>query len=52
MSQVVETVADTGFDVASITATRLLSAEMHNGLLYGPRSPKYNQKNVAETQQQ
>ena len=50
VSQVVETVADTGFDVAAITTSRLLSAELHNGLLFGPRSPKYNQKNIAEKQ--
>lgn len=48
ISQVVETVADAGFDISAITANRLLSAELHNGLMYGPRSPKYNQKNVAE----
>lgn len=48
VSQVVETVADTGFDISAITSNRLFSAETHNGLLYGPRSPKFNQKNVAE----
>lgn len=48
VSQVVETVADTGFDISAITSNRLFSAEIHNGLLYGPRSPKFNQKNVAE----
>ena len=48
VSQVVETVADAGFDISRITSTRLLSAETHNGLMYGPRSPKFNQKNVAE----
>lgn len=41
--QIVETVADRGFDIAAITSNRLLSSESHNGLLYGPRSPKYGQ---------
>lgn len=43
VSQIVDTVTDRGFDIAAITANRLLSSETHNGLLYGPRSPKYGQ---------
>lgn len=43
VSQIFETVTDRGFDIAAITSTRLLSAESYNGLLYGPRSPKYGQ---------
>ncbi|MDF2180205.1 DUF799 domain-containing protein [Aliiglaciecola sp. CAU 1673] len=43
VNQIVETVADRGFDIAAITSARLLSSEGHNGLLYGPRSPKYGQ---------
>jgi hypothetical protein len=38
-----ETVTDRGFDIAAISANRLLYVEDHNGLLYGPRSPKYGQ---------
>ena len=48
VSQVVETVADAGFDISRVTAYRLLSADTHNGLLYGPRSPNYQKKNIAE----
>lgn len=43
VSQIFETVTDKGFDIAAITSTRLLSAESYNGLLYGPRSPKFGQ---------
>ena len=43
VNQIIETVADRGFDIAAITSNRLLSSESHNGLLYGPRSPKYGQ---------
>ncbi len=48
ISQIVETVVDAGYDISGITTTRLLSADLHNGLLYGPRSPKYKHKNIAE----
>ena len=48
VNQVIETVGDRGFDISQITSARLLSADSHNGLMYGPRSPKFNQKNVAE----
>lgn len=43
VNQVIETVTDKGFDIAAITNARLLSADGHNGLLYGPRSAKYSQ---------
>lgn len=43
VSQIFETVTDKGFEIAALTSTRLLSAESYNGLLYGPRSPKYGQ---------
>ncbi|WP_032097680.1 MULTISPECIES: DUF799 domain-containing protein [unclassified Alteromonas] len=43
VSQIFETVTDRGFDIAAMTSTRLLSATSYNGLLYGPRSPKYGQ---------
>ncbi len=43
INQVIETATDEGFTVSKVTANRLLSAEMKNGLLHGPRSPKYGQ---------
>lgn len=43
LTQIIETVADKGFDISAITASRLTSAESYNGLLYGPRSPKYGE---------
>lgn len=48
VNQIVETVTDRGFDIAAITSNRLLSAEVHNGLLHGPRSAKYGQPAVSE----
>lgn len=38
LTQIIETVTDRGFDVAGITAARLLSTHAHNGLLPGPRA--------------
>ncbi|MFT4653848.1 MAG: hypothetical protein ACI82S_001501 [Patiriisocius sp.] len=46
--QIIETVGDTGFDVSAIASTRLVSSQMHNGLLHGPRSPKYGQPATSE----
>lgn len=43
LNQIIETVTDRGFDIAAISANRLLYVEDYNGLLYGPRSPKYGQ---------
>ena len=43
LNQIIETVTDRGFDIAAISANRLLFVEDYNGLLYGPRSPKYGQ---------
>lgn len=43
VTQIFETVTDRGFDIAALTSARLLSAQGYNGLLYGPRSPKYGQ---------
>lgn len=43
ITQVMETALDAGYDIAGIAAGRLLSADMYNGLLHGPRSPKYGQ---------
>lgn len=48
INQIVETVSDRGFDIAAITSNRLLSSEGHNGLLHGPRSPKYGQPATSE----
>ena len=43
LHQIVETVTDRGYDIAAIAGQRLLSADGHNGLLYGPRSDKFGQ---------
>lgn len=43
VNQIVENVMDASQHVAAKTSVRLLSAGSPNGLLYGPRSPKYNQ---------
>lgn len=39
--QVADTLADRSYEVAGLTSQRLLRAGHPNGLLYGPRSPKY-----------
>jgi hypothetical protein len=41
LQQIADHLIDTSHDVAGITAVRLLTAGSHNGILYGPRSPKY-----------
>lgn len=41
IKQIANNVADKSFDVAGITSQRLLGAGRPNGLLYGPRSPRY-----------
>ncbi|ORC51232.1 hypothetical protein B2G74_00175 [Burkholderia sp. A27] len=41
VKQVAHNMADEAHDVAGLTSQRLLSAGRPNGLLYGPRSPKY-----------
>jgi hypothetical protein len=48
VSQIFETVTDKGFEIAALTSTRLISAESYNGLLYGPRSPKFGQPAPSE----
>lgn len=48
VNQIVETVSDTGFNIAAMSSSRLLSSEAHNGLLHGPRSPKYGQAAASE----
>lgn len=44
VSQIVNTVADRGYDIAGITSARLLSAGTPGGILYGPRSPNYGKQ--------
>ncbi|RVU34415.1 hypothetical protein EOE67_15310 [Rheinheimera riviphila] len=44
VTQIFETALDTGFEIAGIASARLLSPEAHNGLLYGPRSPKHGKE--------
>ena len=41
VKQVAHNLSDDSFAVAALTSQRLLSAGPPNGLLYGPRSPKY-----------
>ena len=41
VKQVIGTSIDQSHQIAGITTTRLLSAGMRNGVLYGPRSPNY-----------
>lgn len=41
ISQIADTLSNRGHPIAGITASRLLSAGQPNGILYGPRSPKY-----------
>lgn len=43
INQIAETISDKGFEIAAITSNRLLSSDVYNGLLYGPRSPSYGQ---------
>lgn len=48
INQIAETVSDTGFEIAAISSARLLSSDIYNGLLYGPRSPNYGQPAPSE----
>ncbi|WP_374244619.1 DUF799 domain-containing protein [Zoogloea sp.] len=41
ITQIADTLSNRGHPIAGITANRLLSAGQPNGILYGPRSPKY-----------
>jgi hypothetical protein len=41
VKQVAHTLTDESHDVARLTSNKLLSSGGTNGLLYGPRSPKY-----------
>ncbi|NUX99988.1 DUF799 domain-containing protein [Paraburkholderia youngii] len=41
IKQIANSLTDRGHDIAGVTSYRLLHAGPPNGLLYGPRSPKY-----------
>ncbi|EPL9569067.1 DUF799 domain-containing protein [Providencia rettgeri] len=41
VNQIADTMTDKSYAIAGITSARLLSAGSPNGILYGPRSPKY-----------
>ncbi|NKF22129.1 DUF799 domain-containing protein [Solimonas marina] len=41
VNQIVEATTDRSHDIAGVTSLRLLSAGQPAGMLYGPRSPKY-----------
>lgn len=46
VKQVLNSVTDASHNVAGVTSARLMSAGMPNGILYGPRSPKYGKDTV------
>ena len=46
VKQVLNSVTDASHNVAGVASGRLLSAGMPNGILYGPRSPKYGKDAV------
>jgi hypothetical protein len=41
VSQIIESASNRSHPIAGVTSYRLLSAGMPNGMLYGPRSPRY-----------
>ncbi|MFL9880481.1 DUF799 domain-containing protein [Herbaspirillum rhizosphaerae] len=41
VNQIIATTTDASYNIAGITSSRLLMAGRKNGMLYGPRSPKY-----------
>lgn len=45
--QIIETISEQGHIIAGQTSSRLLSAGMPNGILYGPRSPQYQKDGQA-----
>lgn len=47
VNQVIESSMDKSHPIAGITSTRLLSAGRTNGILYGPRSPKFKTDGIA-----
>ncbi|ACS87766.1 DUF799 domain-containing protein [Musicola paradisiaca] len=44
VTQIADTIADKGHDIAGITSVRLLTAGGSSSLLYGPRSPMYGKE--------
>ena len=48
VSQIVETATNQSHPIAGITSYRLLAAGRPNGILYGPRSPKYQTDGSAQ----
>ncbi|MGM3159738.1 DUF799 domain-containing protein [Dickeya undicola] len=44
VTQIADTIADKGHDIAGITSVRLLTAGGPSSLLYGPRSPMYGKE--------
>lgn len=46
VKQIMNNVTDASHKVAGVTSTRLLSSGTPNGLLYGPRSPRYGKDNT------
>lgn len=46
VKQIMNNVTDASHNVAGVTSTRLLSSGTPNGLLYGPRSPRYGKDNT------
>lgn len=48
IEQISASINDASYDMAGIAAHRLLSARVHNGILYGPRSPYYWKKEPAQ----
>ena len=45
--QIIETVSEQGHVIAGLTSSRLLSAGVPNGILFGPRSPQYQKDGQA-----
>lgn len=41
ITQIVDTISERGHQIAGMTSQRLLTAGRPNGILYGPRSPRY-----------
>ena len=52
VNQIVESSTNRSHPIAGIASYRLLSAGRPNGILYGPRSPKYQKDNEAPTSPQ
>ena len=44
VKQIIETAVEQGHPIAGLTSNRLLSAAVPNGILHGPRSPRYQKE--------